>query len=174
MPIIIALVSGLLGWGLYWFFRLDGLEWIRDHFHERRRERRRVLNQEARERAAANAVAEPRDAALALLIKIGSIGDSLLPAAETLIEQAARDVFGFGPELPEKRIFAGFVARNTPTFAVLFRELAPLLQRTLSTDECGQLVALLERVAAAAGGMTPEREAAIAEVRGRLLPTKRP
>ncbi|MDQ0468413.1 hypothetical protein [Labrys wisconsinensis] len=174
MPIIITLITGLLGWGLYWFFRLDGLDWLRAHFDAKRRDKRLRLSQEARERAAANTLVDARDAALALMIKFGSIGGSLLPAAETVIDEAARDVFGYGPNFAEKRVFAGFVARNTPSFGVLFREVAPLLDKALAPEERAQLVTLLERVAAAAGGVTPEREAAVEEVRTRLMPARRP
>jgi hypothetical protein len=173
MPVIIALVSGLIGWGLYWFFRLGGLEQLRNHLSERRREQRRLLSLESRQRAAANTLTEPRDAALALMIKFGSIGGSLLPAAKTVIDEAALKVFDFGTALTEKRIFAGFVAHNTPTFTGLFREVAPLLDKTLSSEERAQLIGLLESVGVAAGGMTPEREAAIEEVRNRLMPARR-
>lgn len=173
MPILIALVSGLLGWGLIWFIRFDGHLWMRDQFSERRREARRRQNRELAERAAATTITDPRDAALALMIKLGSADGAVLPAVEPLLAEINRDLFHYGEAFVEKRSFAGFVAGNTPTFSILFREVADILEKRLSRAEREQLVELLGQVALTAGGLTSAREAAIEEVRMRLL-SRRP
>jgi hypothetical protein len=172
MPEIVAALSGLVGLFVYWLIRLDGLDIIGAQFSASARARRMARNRDALARAAVRSVTEPRDGALALLVKIGSVDDILLPGAAAIVEDAARNIFGYGDKVTEHRTFAEYVARNTPSFSVLFRELAPLFDTKLATDEKRDLVGLLGEVAQAAGGMTPVRQAMIDEVKARLLPEK--
>lgn len=172
MPGIVAILSGLVGLFVYWLIRLDGMDAIAAQFSAAARARRAQRSRDAEARAAVRSVTEPRDGALALMIKLGSVDDVLLPGAATLVEDAARNVFGYGDKVVEHRTFAEYVARNTPSFSVLFRELAPTFDKKLSPDEKRDLIKLLREVADAAGGMTPVREAMIDEVQARLLPQK--
>ena len=173
MPVLIALVSAFAGGLIYWLVRLDGHVVVHAMFSAAARERRMRRSLDSQARAAARSVTEPRDAALALMVRLGSVDGTLLPAAETVVDHAARQVFGFGAEMTEHRAYADYVARNTPSFSVLFREMAPLLSQKLATNERAQLIDLLEEVAKAAGGINEARREMIEEVRTKLLPTRR-
>jgi uncharacterized tellurite resistance protein B-like protein len=171
VPEIVLVLSGLLGWLVYWLVRLDGFDVIAA-LNTVARPGRAKVNLEAAARAAARSVAEPRDGALALLVKLVSVDNVIVPSAEAIIDDAARDTFFYGNNVVEHRTFAEYVARNTPSFSVLFRELAHLFDKKLSTDERHDLLGLLHDVAMAAG-MTSVREEMITKVRTRLLPEKR-
>ena len=151
MPEIVLVRSGLLDWLVYWLVRLDGFNVIAAPFNTVARAGRAKVNLEAAARAAARSVAEPRDGALALLVKLVSVDNMILPSAEAIIDDAAHDTFGYGNKGVEHRTFAENVARNMPSFSVLFRELAHLLDKKLSTDERHDLFDLLHNVAMAAG-----------------------
>jgi hypothetical protein len=173
VPGIVPVLSGLLGWLVYWLVRLEGFDLIAAQFKTAARAGRAKVYLEAAARTAGRSVAEPRDGALVLIVKLGSVDNVNVPGAEAIIENAARDTFGNGNKVFEHRTFAEYVARNTPSFSVLFRELAPLFDKKLSTDERHDLLDLLHDVAMAAGGMTSVREEMITKVRTRLLPEKR-
>lgn len=172
MPFIALIASALMGSFVYWLVRLDGLDVLASYFSAAARQRRMQRARDAEARSAVRSVTEARDGALALLVRLASVDGTVLPAADRLIDETARTVFGYGDRLVERRTFAEFVARNTPTFSVLFRELSPLFEKQLSTEERQNLVDLMQKVAEAAGGMTPAREGMIDEVRSRLLPLK--
>lgn len=172
MPVIAAVLSALMGWLVYWLIRLDGIDAIAAQFSAAARARRAQRNRDAEAKVAVRSVTEARDGALALLIKIGSVDHALLPGAKAIIDDTASTVFGYGEKLVDHQTFAEYVARNTPSFSVLFRELAALFNKQLSASEKQDLIGLLRKVAEAAGGMTPAREAMIDEVRTRLLPQR--
>jgi len=172
MPVLIALISAFTGGFVYWLVRLDGLDVIAAMFSASARERRARHNLDSQARAAARSVNEPRDAALALMVRIGSVDGALLPAAESVVEEAARDIFAYGSAMTEHRAYAEYVARNTPNFSMLFRETSPVLNKLTSSERL-QLVGLLEDVAKAAGGITVARQEMIDEVRAKLLPPPR-
>jgi len=173
MPVLIALASAFAGGLIYWLVRLDGHVVVHAMFSAAARERRMRRSLDTQARAAVRSVTEPRDGALALMIRLGSADGVLLPAAERVVDHAGREIFGYGAKLTEHRAYADYVARNTPSFALLFREMAPLLEQKLAAAEREQLVGLLEEVAEAAGGITQARREMIDEVRARLLPTRR-
>ncbi|WP_448952601.1 hypothetical protein [Labrys neptuniae] len=172
MPVIAVILSALMGWVVFWLVRYDGHEVVASYFSAAARQRRMQRARDAEAKAAVRSVTEARDGALALLIKLGSVDHAVLPAAENLIDGAARTVFAYGDKLVEHRTFADYVARNTPSFSVLFRELAPLFDKQLSRDERHDLVDLMHKVAEAAGGMTPARREMLDEVQARLLPQR--
>ncbi len=172
MPVIALILSTLMGAFVYWLIRLDGLDVVASYFSAAARQRRLQRARDAQARSAVRSVSEARDGALALLVRLASVDGAVLPAADRLIDETARTVFGYGDQLTERRTFAEFVARNTPTFSVLFRELTPLFDKQLSTEERQGLVDLMQKVAEAAGGMTPARQDMIEEVRSRLLPQR--
>lgn len=172
MPFIALILSTLVGAFVYWLIRLDGLEVVASYFSAAARQRRMQRARDVETRAAVRSVTEARDGALALLVRLASVDGTVLPAADRLIGETAANVFGYGDNLVERRTFAEFVARNTPTFSVLFRELAPLFDKQLSTEERQSLVDLMHKVAEAAGGMTPARQGMIEEVQARLLPQR--
>ena len=172
MPVIALILSALMGWVVFWLIRFDGHEVIASYFSAAARQRRMQRARDAEVKAAVRSVTEARDGALALLIKLGSVDHAVLPAAESLIDEAARTVFGYGDKLVEHRTFAEYVARNTPSFSVLFRELVPLFEKQLAAGERKDLIDLMHKVAEAAGGMTPARREMLDEVQARLLPPK--
>ncbi len=172
MPVIAVILSALMGWFVYWLVRFDGVETLASYFSAAARQRRMQRNRDAEAKAAARSVTEARDGALALLIKLGSVDHAVLPAVESIIDDAARNVFAYGDKLVEHRTFAEYVARNTPSFSVLFRELTPVFEKQLSVSERRDLIELMQEVAEAAGGMTPGRREMIDEVKGKLLPQR--
>jgi hypothetical protein len=173
VPDIVLVLSGQLGWLLYWLVRLDGFDVIAAQFNTGAWVGRAKVNLEVAARAAARSVAKPRDCALALLVKLVSVDSVILPSAEAIIDDMARDAFGYGNKVIDHRTFAVYVPRNTPSFSVQFCELAPLLDKKLSIDESHDFLDLLHDLAMAAGGMTSVREEMITKVRTRLLPEKR-
>ena len=151
----------MLGWLVYWLVRLDGFDVIAAQFNTVARAGRAKVNLEAAARAAARSVAEPHDGARALLVKLVCVDNVILPSAKAIINDAARDTFGYGNKVVEHRTFAENVARNTPSFSVLFRELVHLFDKKLSTRERHDLLDLLQDAAMAAG-LTSVREEMIA------------
>jgi hypothetical protein len=172
MPVIAVILSALMGWFVYWLIRFDGIEVLASYFSAAARQRRIQRARDAEAKAAARSVTEARDGALALLIKLGSVDHDLLPGAKSIIDDAASNVFGYGDKLVEHRTFAEYVARNTPSFSVLFRELTPVFEKQLSVSERQDFVDLLQEVAEAGGGLTSVREAMIDEVKAKLLPQR--
>ena len=173
MPGIVPVLSGLLGWLVYWLVRLEGFDLIAAQFKTAARAGRAKVYLEAAARTAGRSVAEPRDGALVLIVKLGSVDNVNVPGAEAIIENAARDTFGNGNKVFEHRTFAEYVARNTPSFSVLFREPAPLVRQEAVNRREARSSRSPARCAMAAGGMTSVREEMITKVRTRLLPEKR-
>ncbi len=115
-------------------------------------------------------VTEARDGALALLIKLGSVDHAVLPAAESLIDEAARTVFGYGDKLVEHRTFAEYVARNTPSFSVLFRELVPpLFEKQLAAESKDLIDLVLQGWLRLLVAWTPARREMLDEVQASFV-----
>src|SRR5262245_21508912 len=110
MPIFALIFSTLAFWVIYWFFRMDGLERIQEAMARRRNEERRRKAVESERAAPLQAVDDPRDAAIVLMLLIAGIADAPTREQYAAVEQSARDVFGFERDLTERMTQARFTA----------------------------------------------------------------
>jgi len=169
MPVIALILSSLFFWLIYWFFRMDGIEHIREALARRRdaERRRKAL---ATERAAPiTAVEDPRDAAIVLMLLIARHADAPTREQYTAIENQARSVFGFDRELADRMTLARFVAGRADSFEQAAGLFANLLKSRLTDVERRQLVEMVEIIAAHDGPSEGQRES-IEALRRRFWP----
>src|SRR5215212_712981 len=106
MPIIALVLSTLFFWLIYWFFRMDGLDHVREAMARRRDEKRRRKALESQRSAPLQAVDDPRDAAIVLMLLIAAIADAPTREQYATVEVTARSAFGFERDLTERMTLA--------------------------------------------------------------------
>jgi uncharacterized tellurite resistance protein B-like protein len=159
MPIIALVLSTLIFWAIYWFVRMDGLDKIRDAMARRRDEKRRIKALESQRTAPLQAVDDPRDAAIVLMLLIARSSDAPTREQYETVEATARSVFGFEHDLTERMTQGRFIAARAESFQQAVGLFANLLRSRLTDAERAQLVAMVETVAAHDGPSEPQREA---------------
>jgi hypothetical protein len=159
MPIIALILSSLFFWAVYWFVRMDGLEKIRDGMSRRRNEERRRKALETQHIAPLQAVDDPRDAAIVLMLLIAGIADAPTREQYATVEATARSAFGFERDLTERMTLARFAAGRANNFEQAVGLFANLFRSRLTDSERGQLVEMVETVAAHDGPSEAQREA---------------
>ena len=144
MPIIALILSTLFFWAIYWFVRMDGLDKIRDAMARRRNEKRRIKALESQRTAPLQAVDDPRDAAIVLMLLIARSSDAPTREQYETVEATARSVFGFEHDLTERMTQGRFIAARAESFEQAVGLFANLLRSRL-TD--GNLRSLTDYVA---------------------------
>jgi hypothetical protein len=159
MPVIALIVSTLFFWVIYWFFRMGGLERIQEARAQRRDAERKRKALESQRTAPLQAVDDPRDAAIVLMLLIARSGDAPTREQYAAIEETARRVFGFERDLAERMTHARFAASRAESFEQAVGLFANLFRSRLTNAERGQLVDMVEAVAAHDRPSEPQREA---------------
>jgi hypothetical protein len=159
MPIIALILSTLLFWLIYWFVRMDGLEKIREGIARRRDEERRRKALESQRTAPLQAIDDPRDAAIVLMLLIAGIADAPTREQYATVEATARSIFGFERNLTERMTHARFAAGRADNFEHAVGLFANLFRSRLTDAERSQLVEMVETVAAHDGPSEAQREA---------------
>lgn len=162
MPVIGAILGAVTTGLVWWLFFGRGLEYI-DHRLStagaaRRRARAHAAAEEARRTAPLTAVADPRDAAVILMMLACLQRGVPTPDQEAAVEAEMRGVLGLGGETPSRVAAARFAAERAPGVDSALEHLAPLLRAHLTGEERRDLVAMLERVAAVHCGPTAEQD----------------
>src|SRR5215212_3291682 len=116
MPVIALILSTLFFWAIYWFVRMDGLEKIRDSMSRRRNEERRRKALASQHTAPLQAVDDPRDAAIVLMLLIAGIADAPTREQYATVEATARSAFGFEHDLTERLTQGRFIAARAENF----------------------------------------------------------
>lgn len=169
MPAIALILSTLFFWLIYWFFRMDGIERIREAMAHRRDTERRRKALEAERAAPITAVDDPRDAAIVLMLLIARHADAPTREQYVAIEEQARSVFGFDRELTDRMTHARFIAGRAESFEQAVGLFANLLKSRLTDLERRQLVEMVETIAAHDGPSEGQRES-IEALRRRFWP----
>jgi len=159
MPVIALILSTLFFWGIYWFFRMGGLEHIQQARAERRDAERKRKALESQRSAPIQAVDDPRDAAIVLMLLIARHSDAPSREQYAAIEDNARRVFGFERDLAERMTHARFVASRAESFEQAVGLFGNLFRARLTDAERRELVDMIEAVAALDGPSEPQRNA---------------
>jgi hypothetical protein len=147
MPIIGLVLSSLLLWGCYWFFRMGGLEQIQAGRTRRKDSERLVRARESQRIAPLRAVDDPRDAAMVLMLLIAREGGDPTREHIAAIEKIVRSTFGFDQDLAARMTQARFIASRADSFAEAAALFSDLLNKTLTRDEKRELVDMIEEAA---------------------------
>jgi hypothetical protein len=152
MPIIGLILSSLLLWTGYWFFRMGGLDRILASRALRKDMERVVRARESQHAAPLTAVEDPRDAAIILMLLMAREGGDPTREHIAMIEKTARAHFGFGDDLGARMTQARFAASRAQGFAHASALFADLFNRKLTAAEKRELVEMVEEVADFEGG----------------------
>ena len=146
MPIIILIASTLLMWGAYWFFRMGGLDHMRERAAHRKDEARRIQARASEQVAPLRAIDDPRDAAVVLMLLIPRGRD---PTDQQIaaIEQTMRGVLGFEQDVTERLTQARFIASRAQSFVQAAGTFASLFKQRLTAEERRELVDIVEAIA---------------------------
>jgi hypothetical protein len=147
MPIIGLVLSTVVIWAVYWFFRMGGLEHMQAQRTARKDAERVKRARESERIAPIRAVEDPRDAALVLMVLMArECGD---PTREHLaeIEKIAGTTFGFAHDLSTRLAHARFIASRADSFAHAAALLADIFNKKLTRDEKQQLIGMIRQVA---------------------------
>jgi hypothetical protein len=147
MPIIGLILSTVVIWAVYWFFRMGGLEHMQAQRAARKDAERVKRARESERIAPIRAIDDPRDAALVLMVLIAcEAGD---PTREHIaeIEKIAGTTFGFAHDLSTRLAHARFIASRADSFAQAAALLADIFNKKLTRDEKQQLVGMIRQVA---------------------------
>src|ERR1051325_1982450 len=116
MPVIALILSTLVFWVIYWFFRMGGLDHIQEARAQRRDAERKRKALESQRSAPLQAIDDPREAAIVLMLLIARGGDAPTREQYAAVEDPARRVFGFERDLAERMTHARFVASRADSF----------------------------------------------------------
>lgn len=147
MPIIGLILGSLLFWGLYWFFRMGGLEQIREKRAQRKDAERLSRARESHRRAPLEAVDDPREAAIILMLLIAREGGDPTREHIAAVEKLARSTFGFDRDLTSRMTQARFIAGRADSFAQAAALFSSLFNKKLTHDEKLELVDMVREVA---------------------------
>src|ERR1051325_6852738 len=169
MPVIALILSTLVFWVIYWFFRMGGLEHIQDARTQRRDAERKRKALESQRTAPLQAIDDPRDAAIVLMLLVAGKSDAPTREQYAAIEETARRVFGFERDLAERMTLARFAASRADDFEQAVGLFANLLRSRLTDAERRELLEMVEAIAAHDGPSEPQREA-IDTLKRRFVP----
>lgn len=147
MPIIGLVLSSLLIWTLYWLFRLGGLEQIREKHAQRKDAERLSRARESHRRAPLEAVDDPREAAIILMLLIAREGGDPTREHIAAVEKLARSTFGFDRDLTSRMTQARFIAGRADSFAQAAALFSNLFNKKLTHEEKLELVDMVKEVA---------------------------
>jgi hypothetical protein len=152
MPIIGLILSTVVIWAAYWFFRMGGLEHMQAQRAARKDTERVKRARESERIAPIRAVEDPRDAALVLMVLMACEGGD--PTREHIaeIEKIAGTTFGFAHDLSTRLAHARFIASRADSFAQAAALLSDIFNKKLTRDEKQQLVSMIRQVSDFEGG----------------------
>jgi uncharacterized tellurite resistance protein B-like protein len=143
MPIIVAIISTLAFWLIYWFVRMGGMEQI-----QAARTQRRLLKARASDHIAPlRAVEDPRDAAMILMLLIARVDGDPTREHIAAVQTSARATFGFNHDLAARITQARFIAGRATSFEQAAAIFADLFNKRLTVDEKLQLVDMVRQIA---------------------------
>jgi len=152
MPIIAVILSTLLLWTLYWFFRMGGLQHLQAKTAQKKEVERLARARASEHIAPLCAVEDPRDAAIVLMVLMAREGGDPTREHIATIEKIARSTFGFDHDLAARMTQARFAASRAHSFAQAGALFADLFNKKLTHDEKHELVDMIEEVANFEGG----------------------
>ena len=170
MPVIAAIVSGLLFWACYWFFYLDGHKKIEAALGARRDSKRRAAALDSQARAPIKSINDPREAATVLLFLVARQKGDYSAAQLAAIEQEMRGTMAIEGDLAPFLSYAHWACTQTPGATVAIQDVAPLFNERLTADERDDLFAMVERIANVDGPPNEDQRAALAALKARLSP----
>ncbi|WP_157100396.1 TerB family tellurite resistance protein [Rhodoplanes sp. Z2-YC6860] len=138
---------------------MGGLEHIQQARAQRRDAERKRKALESQRSAPMQAVDDPRDAALVLMLLIARNSDAPSREQYAAIEDHARRVFGFEHDLAERMTHARFVASRAESFEQAFGLFGNLFRARLTEAERRELVDMVEAIATLDGPSEPQRDA---------------
>jgi hypothetical protein len=147
MPIIAVILSTVLLWAAYWFFRMGGLEQMQGARAARRDAERLAGARESQRAAPLHAVDDPRDAAMVLMVLMAREGGDPTREHIATIERLARAHFGFSDDLGARMTQARFIATRAESFAQAAALYADLFNKKLTREEKHELIEMVEEVA---------------------------
>ena len=147
MPIIGLILSSLIIWTLYWLFRVGGHEQLQERRAQRKDAERLKRARESRRRAPLEAVDDPRDAAIILMLLIAREGGDPTREHIAAVEKLARSTFGFDRDLASRMTQARFIAGRADSFAQAAALYTDLFNKKLTHEEKLELVDMVKEVA---------------------------
>src|ERR1700732_122357 len=116
MPIVALVISALAFWFLFWFFRMGGLEQMREASARRKDAARLTTARESERLAPLRAVDDPRDAAVILMLLMARVGGDPTREQIAAIEKIIASVFGPDYDAAERMRQARFIAGRADSF----------------------------------------------------------
>ncbi|HEY6254624.1 MAG TPA: hypothetical protein VIY51_02420 [Xanthobacteraceae bacterium] len=159
MPIIGVILTTVVIWTLYWFFRMGGLEQMQAKRAQRKDTERLGRARESQRKAPLHAVDDPRDAAMVLMMLMAREGGDPTREHIAAIEKISHSTFGFGHDLGARMTQARFIASRADSFAQAAALFSDLFNKKLMHDEKRQLVDMIEEVANFEGGSDAHAQA---------------
>jgi uncharacterized tellurite resistance protein B-like protein len=147
MPIIALIISSLAFWFLFWFFRMGGLEQMREASARRKDAARVAKARESERLAPLRAVDDPRDAAVILMLLMARVGGDPTREQIAAIEQIVASVFGPDYDVAERTRQARFIAGRADSFEQAAGLFTDMFIKRLTREERQQLVRMVEEVA---------------------------
>jgi hypothetical protein len=147
MPIVALVISALAFWFIFWFFRMGGLEQMREAAARRKDAARLAKARESERMAPLRAVDDPRDAAVILMLLMARVGGDPTREQIAAIEKTVGSVFGADYDLANHMRQARFIAGRADSFEQAAGLFTDLFVKRLTDDERRQLVRMVEEVA---------------------------
>jgi uncharacterized tellurite resistance protein B-like protein len=147
MPIVALVISTLAFWFIFWFFRMGGLEQMREAAARRKDAARLAKARESERTAPLRAVDDPRDAAVILMLLMARVGGDPTREQIAAIEKIVSSVFGADYDLANRMRQARFIAGRADSFEQAAGLFTDLFTKRLTDDERRQLVRMVEEVA---------------------------
>ncbi|HEX2726743.1 MAG TPA: hypothetical protein VHN20_13065 [Beijerinckiaceae bacterium] len=165
MPVLLAIVGAVATGLFYWLIWGRGLEYVEHRWRastgRRRDARRRSAAIEQQRVAPLRAIADPRDAAIVLMLTVARQRGVPTPEQIAVVERCMREVLGFGADVTERRTAAAFAAEQVVSAEDALDHLAPVLRARLTGAERAELLDMLAQVAAVHDGPTYQQQRVI-------------
>lgn len=155
--IIGAVMTGIFWWILFGNGREAINYWLDKKNDETRAKQSASNSLQAREqerRAALRAIADPREAAVAVMIAVAESRGHMTDEQQAEIKAQMRTVLGFDNALEHHLTIAQHASRSASSPATVIDETADMFRRNLNRQELDELVSMVEAVCRLHGGPT--------------------